>query len=68
MSEPNHEKCAVCGKKLKRGERRACRSCVVAVATMRAARNPGGDDCCNCHSDVCSEAEALERRTMHHDF
>lgn len=38
----SREKCAVCGKKLKRGERRACRSCVVAVATMRAARIHGG--------------------------
>ncbi len=36
MSEPNQEKCAVCGAKLKRGEHRACRKCVVAVATMRA--------------------------------
>ena len=36
------ERCGVCGKKLVRGERRACRACVVAVATMRAAKNPGG--------------------------
>ena len=36
------ERCAVCGAKLKRGEHRACRKCVVAVATMRAVRNPGG--------------------------
>ena len=36
------ERCAVCGKKLVRGERRACRACVVAVATMRAAKKPGG--------------------------
>ena len=27
---------------VKRGEHRACRKCVVAVATMRAAKNPGG--------------------------
>ena len=36
------ERCAMCGKKLVRGEHRACRKCVVAVATMRAVRNPGG--------------------------
>ena len=42
MSETNQERCAVCGAKLKRGEHRACRKCVVAVATMRAAKNPGG--------------------------
>lgn len=35
-------KCSVCGRKLKRGERRACRKCVVAVATLRAVKNPGG--------------------------
>ena len=35
------DRCAVCGKKLVRGERRACRACVVAVATMRAVKNPG---------------------------
>ena len=42
MSEAKMERCAVCGAKLKRGEHRACRRCVVAVATMRAAKNPGG--------------------------
>ena len=42
MSDRKLEKCAVCGAELKRGEHRACRKCVVAVATMRAAKNPGG--------------------------
>ena len=41
MNEPKQEKCAMCGKRLKRGEHRVCRKCVVAVATMRAVRNPG---------------------------
>lgn len=34
MSEPKQEKCAMCGKRLRRGEHRACRKCVVAVATI----------------------------------
>ena len=43
MSETvDNPKCAICGRKLKRGERRACRKCVVAVATLRAVKNPGG--------------------------
>ena len=42
MSEAKMERCSMCGKKLKRGEHRACRACVVAVATMHAAKNPGG--------------------------
>lgn len=45
MSDTN-PKCAVCGRKLKRGERRACRKCVVAVATLRAVKNPGGGKTC----------------------
>ena len=24
------------------------------------------DDCCNCHSDLCSESEAIERRAVGH--
>ena len=35
-------KCAVCGRKLKRGERRACRKCVVVFAKLKAEKDPGG--------------------------
>lgn len=42
MSEPKHERCAVCGKKLERGWHRVCRACVVAFASLRAAKNPSG--------------------------
>lgn len=35
-------KCAVCGRKLKRGERRVCRKCVVVFAKLKAEKNPGG--------------------------
>ena len=41
----------------------------VTIANCRVhLRDTTRDDCCNCHSDVCSEAEALERRTLHHDY
>ena len=42
MSEPKQDRCAVCGKKLERGWHRVCRACVVAFASLRAAKNPGG--------------------------
>ena len=41
----------------------------VTIANCRVhLRDTTRDDGCNCHSDVCSEAEALERRTLHHDY
>ena len=35
-------KCAVCGEKLAKGERRVCRRCVVDFARLRAERDPSG--------------------------
>lgn len=38
----------------------------VTIANCRVhLRDTTRDDCCNSHSDVCSEAEALERRACY---
>ena len=39
----------------------------VTIANCRVhLRDTDRDDSCNCHSDVCTEAEALERRAIEH--
>ena len=56
MRTPKLEKCAVCGAKLKRGEHRACRKCVVAVATMRAVST--------LDKGICTGESRAERTTQ----
>ncbi len=39
----------------------------VGLANCRVhLRDTERDDWCNCHSDQCSETEAIERRSLHH--
>ena len=41
----------------------------VEVANCRVhLRDTTRDDCCNCHSDISTESEALERRALENDL
>jgi len=39
MIETDNPKCAICGRKIARGERRVCRRCAVGFTTIRPAKN-----------------------------